>query len=189
MQGAGREVEGARVEQEEAAVAGGDGGEFGEADVVADGEGDFAVRRDVDESEFVARGEDVGFSKGDFARDVDVEEVDFAVGGYEGTVGGEEEGGVVVFLGGGDIFGDTTAEEVGFGFLGERGEGVEGGGLVLCWGGREEGLGVGGEVLASVRGVEAFGQDNEGGAGFGGFEDFGSGAGEVDGFIGAWGDV
>lgn len=52
---------------------------------------------------------------------------------------------------------------------------------------REEGFGVVGEVLAAVGGVEAFGEDDEGGAGAGGFEDAGAGAGEVVGFVGAWG--
>ena len=64
---------------------------------------------------------------------------------------------------------------------------MEGGRLVFGWRGWQESLGVGGEVLAAVGGVEAFGEDDEGGAGFGGFEDFGSGAGEIDGFVGAWG--
>ncbi len=82
MQGASGEVEGAGVEQEEGAAAGGDGGEFGEADVVADGEGDEAVRGNGDEGEVVPRGEDVGFAEGDFVGDVDIEEVDFSVGGH-----------------------------------------------------------------------------------------------------------
>lgn len=47
-------------------------------------------------------------------------------------------------------------------------------------------LGVGGEVLAAVRGVEAFGENDERGSGFGGFEDARAGAGEVCGFVGAW---
>ncbi len=59
MQRAGCEVEGAGVEEEEAAVAGGDGGEFWEADVVADCEGDFAVGGEVDQGDFVAGGEHV----------------------------------------------------------------------------------------------------------------------------------
>ena len=82
VQRARDQVEGAGVEEEEGAAAGGDGCEFGEADVVADGEGDEAIGGQVDEGEVIARGEDVGFAKGDFAGDVDVEEVDFAVGGH-----------------------------------------------------------------------------------------------------------
>lgn len=49
-----------------------------------------------------------------------------------------------------------------------------------------EGLGVRGEVLAAVGGIEAFGEDDEGGTGSGGFEDTGSGTGEVGGLVGAW---
>ena len=48
---------------------------------------------------------------------------------------------------------------------------MKAGGLLLGRRGGLEGLGVGGEVLAAVRGVEAFGEDDEGGSGFGGFED------------------
>ncbi len=82
MQGAGGQVEGAGVEEEEGAAADGDGGEFWEADVVADGEGDEAVGGKGDEGEVVSWGEDVGFAEGDFVGDVDVEEVDFSVGGH-----------------------------------------------------------------------------------------------------------
>ena len=63
---------------------------------------------------------------------------------------------------------------------------MEGGGLVFGWRRGKEGLGVGGEVLAAVGGVEAFGEDDEVGTCFGGFEDAGAGAGEVGGFVGAW---
>ena len=81
MQRPRRQIERAGVQEQETALAGGDGGELGEADVVADCEGDFAVGGDVDEGDFVARGEDVGFFEGDFAGDVDVEEVHFSVRG------------------------------------------------------------------------------------------------------------
>lgn len=50
-----------------------------------------------------------------------------------------------------------------------------------------ERLGVGGEVLAAVGGVEALWEDDQRGSGFGGFEDAGASAGEVGGFVGAWG--
>ena len=64
---------------------------------------------------------------------------------------------------------------------------MEGGGLVF--GGRrgKERLSVGGEVLAAVGGVEAFGEDDEVGACFGGFEDASAGARKVGSFVGAWG--
>lgn len=55
MQGAGGQVEGAGVEEEEGAAAGGDGGEFREADVVANGDRDEAIGGNGDEGEVVAR--------------------------------------------------------------------------------------------------------------------------------------
>lgn len=58
-------------------------------------------------------------------------------------------------------------------------------GLRLGRGGGLQGLGVGGEVLAAVGGVEAFGEYDQSGSGFGGFEDAGAGSGEVGGFVGA----
>ena len=54
MQRPSRQIESARIQEQETALAGGDGGEFGEADVVADCKGDFAVGRDVNESQLVA---------------------------------------------------------------------------------------------------------------------------------------
>ena len=92
----------------------------------------------------------------------------------------------MVFFGGGDVFGDTAAEEVGFGFGGEGGEGVVCRGLVF--GGRrwEESFSIFREVLGAVWGIEAFGEDDEICAVFGRFEDLGACAGEVSGFIGAW---
>ena len=59
MQCAGRKVESARIKEQEAALPSGYGGEFGEADIVADGEGDFAVGRNVDQCHFVSWGENV----------------------------------------------------------------------------------------------------------------------------------
>ena len=59
MQSPRGQVESAGVQEQEAALARGNGGEFGEADVVADCEGDFAVGWDVDEGQFVPGGEDV----------------------------------------------------------------------------------------------------------------------------------
>lgn len=86
-----------------------------------------------------------------------------------------------------DILGYATAEQVAPALDGELGEGVEARRLLLGGRGGLESLGVGGEVLAAVGGVEAFRQHDERGSGFGGFEDAGAGAGEVGGFVGAWG--
>ena len=54
MQRAGRQVKSARVQEQETALACGDGGEFGEADIVADCEGDLTIGRDVNERQLVA---------------------------------------------------------------------------------------------------------------------------------------
>ena len=109
MQCARCEIECAGVEKEEAALSRGNGRELGEADVVADGHGDFAIGWDVDEGDFVAGREDVGFDEFDLAGDVDVEEVDFAVRCEELSIGREEEGGVVVFFRCWDEFGNAAA--------------------------------------------------------------------------------
>ena len=59
MQGARRQVEGAWVEEQETALARGHGGEFREADVVADGQGDFPVGWDIHQGQFIARAQHV----------------------------------------------------------------------------------------------------------------------------------
>lgn len=63
---------------------------------------------------------------------------------------------------------------------------MEGRGLLRCGWGGEECLGVGGEVLRAVGGVEAFGEDNDFCAFGGRGEDLGAGVGEVDSFVSAW---
>ena len=64
---------------------------------------------------------------------------------------------------------------------------MEARGLLLGGRGGLEGFGIRGEILAAVRGVEAFGEDDQRGAGFGGFEDAGAGTSEVGSLVGAWG--
>lgn len=51
----------------------------------------------------------------------------FAVGGQQVARGREEEGRVVILARRRLVFGDAAAQEVGFGFGGQRGEGVVGG--------------------------------------------------------------
>ena len=104
-------------------------------------------------------------------------------------LGREEQGRVVVFLRRLDVLRYATPEQVAFALDGERGEGVVARRLLFGRGRRLQGFGVGGEVLAAVGGIEAFGEDDEGGSGFGGFEDARAGAGEVGGFVGAWGKL
>ena len=186
MQRPRRQVERPGVQEQEAALARGDGGEFGEADVVADGEGDLAVRGDVDHRHFVPGGQDVGLLERDLARYVDVEQVHLSVRGQQVAPGREEQGRVVVFLRGLDVFRYAAAEQVAFALDGQLGQGVEARRLLPGRRGRLQRLGVGGEVLAAVGGVEAFREDDQGGSGFGGLEDARAGAGEVGGFVGAW---
>ena len=99
------------------------------------------------------------------------------------SLGREEQGRVVVFLGRLDIFRYAAPEQVALTLDGQFGEGVEARGLLLGRRGGLKRLGVGGEILAAVGGVEAFGEDDQRGAGFGGFEDAGACSGEVDAFI------
>lgn len=83
------------------------------------------------------------------------------------------------------VFGDATAQDVRFGFSGERRECVVGGRLRRSGRGWKECFGVGGEVGSAIRGVEAFGEYDEGGTGTGGFKDAGTCTGEIGGFVGS----
>ncbi|KAJ8124510.1 hypothetical protein O1611_g9129 [Lasiodiplodia mahajangana] len=73
VQRAGRQVEGARVDEGESAAARGDHGELGEAHVVADGDGDAPIARQVDERQLVPRRQHVALPERDLAGYVDVE--------------------------------------------------------------------------------------------------------------------
>lgn len=143
-----REVEGARVDQRKGAFASRNGGQLGEAHIVADGYGDGAVPGQVDEGELVAGSEDVGLAEGDLAGDVDVEEVDLPVGGEQGAVRAEGEGGVVVFLGGRVVLRDGAANEEDVVVRGHAAEGGVGGSRVV-FGFGEEDFGVVGEVVGA----------------------------------------
>lgn len=127
--------------------------------------------------------------EGDFAWDVDIKQMHFAVRFEEFPLGREDEGCVVVFFAFCFELGDAAADEIGFCFCGELGEGVEGFGLLGGGRGGEKGFGVFGEVLGPVGGVETFRQDDDFGAGGGGFEDFRARGGEVGGFGGAGGEL
>lgn len=196
---AGREVEGAGVHQGESAFARGDEGELREADVVADGDADFAVARDFGEGDLVAWRQHFGLVKGDFAWDVDVEEVHFAVAREQRAVLAEGQASVVPFvLLLGELW-DAAADQGDLTFLRYSAEDVVARALLLTGrsaGGRtaadikrRELLGVFGEILCAIGRVEAFWEDDEFGACAGGFEDFGAGGGEVGGFVGAGGQL
>jgi hypothetical protein len=199
VQRAGGHVERAGVEQEKRAFAGGDGGELGEADVVADSDGDLSVLGEVYEGDFVARGEHVALAELNLAGDVDVEEVHFAVGSQELAARREGQVGVVpllsVFavcgLGAGvvDDLWDAAADDVRVCLFCEARQRVEGWGLGLGWWRREERLGVLREVLCAVGAVEALGEDDDVCAAGGGLEDFGARVREVVRFVGGAGEL
>ena len=85
VHGTGGHVEGRRVDEHEGALACGDHGGLGEADIIADGEPDAAVLGQIDERELVPWGEDLALLEGNLAGDVDVKEVGLAVGTDEGA--------------------------------------------------------------------------------------------------------
>lgn len=118
---AGGHIKGTGVDQHEGAFPGRDHSRLGKANVVADGQPDFAVLREIDDGQLVPRGEDVALLELDLARDVDVEEMRLAVGADQGAGGGEDQRGIVVFVRRGLEFGDTPADEVGFGVGGDAG--------------------------------------------------------------------
>lgn len=112
VQIAGGEVEGTGIDEGKGTAAGSNGGQLGEAHVVADGDANLAVLGQVDERHLVAAAEDFGFLKGDFAGDVDVEEVGLAVGGQQLAVRAKGQARVVVLFAFGFELGDGAADEV-----------------------------------------------------------------------------
>lgn len=202
VQRARDQVEGARVDEGEGAAARGDHGELGEAHVVADGDGDAAVTRQVHERQPVAPRQHLALAERDAARDVDVEEVHLAVAREQRAVGPEDEGRVVVFLAlalalASSVFfffprfrfGDRAADEEDAGLGGHGRQRVEGRRLLGRGRGREEGLGVRGEVVASVGRVEALGQHDEVRAGPRGLEDLVARVREVRRLVGPAGEL
>lgn len=187
MQRAGSKVERSWIQKQEATLPRRDHGQLREADIIANRQRNLAIRRKIHQRQFVPRRQNIRFPEGDLPRDVDVEQMHLPMRGQQLALWIKQQRRVVVLLRLGHELRDAAAEEVGFRLRGEGGERVEGGGL--GGGGRagEEGFGVGGEVLAAVGRVEAFGEDDEGGAGAGGFEDAGARSGEVGGFVSACG--
>ncbi len=191
VQGAGGGVEGARVDEGEGAAARGDGGQLGEPHVVADGHGDAPVPGEVHQRQLVARRQHVALAERDLARDVDVEEVHLAVGGQQCAVGPEHERRVVVFLRPVPLLGlgDGAAHEEHLRLGGHGRQGVEGRRLVARGRRGQEGLGIRGEVVASVGRVEALGQHDEVRAGPGGLEHFVTRVREIRGLVGPAGEL
>ena len=96
---------------------------------------------------------------------------------------GEDERCVVVFLGFWRKFGNTTPDQIGLCFCGDRRESVEGRGLFFRGWRWEEGFRVLGEVLGAVWRVEALGENNQRGPSLCCFQYLGPGIGKVDSFI------
>ena len=63
---------------------------------------------------------------------------------------------------------------------------MEGRRLSLAWRCGKKFFCIRGKVLAAVRRVEAFREDDERGASFRSFKDFGASTGEIDSLVGAW---
>ena len=187
MQRSRRQVERPGVQQQEAAFPRRNRRQLREADIIANGHGDLAIRRNIHKRELVPWGENVGLAEGDLARDIYVKQMHLPVCRQQFSLRGEEQRRVVIFLAFGHELGNAAAENIGVCFGGEGRERVKGGRLRLGWRRREQDFCVGGEVLATVGGVEAFGEDDQRRAGAGGFDYFGASAGEVDGFVGALG--
>lgn len=108
MQRARGQIKGARVEQQEGAISGGDGGQFWKPDIVANPNGDFPIGVQIHDRHFVPRAQHLRLPEDDFAGDVDVEQMHFPMRGQEFTRGREEEGSVVVFSTERVEFGNTT---------------------------------------------------------------------------------
>lgn len=73
-------IEGAGVDQQERTLPGGNHGSLGEANVVADGQADLAVLREINHGKLIAGREDIALLELDLAGDVDVEQMGLAMG-------------------------------------------------------------------------------------------------------------
>lgn len=189
MQRAGSEIERPWIQEQEAALPRRNHGQLRKADIIAYRQRNLAIRRKIHQGQLIPRRQNIRFPERDLPRDIDVEQMHLPMRRQQLALWIKQQRRVVVLVRLGHELWDAAAEEVGFCLRGEGGERVEGGGL--GGGGRagEEGFGVGGEVLAAVGRVEAFGEDDERGAGAGGFENAGARSGEVGGFVGACGGV
>ena len=110
MQRSRRRIKRSRINQRKRALPRSDHRQLGEPYIITNRHSHFPVFWEVDDGDFVSRGEDLAFFEGDAPRDVDVEEVDFAVGGEEGAVAREGQAGVVELAGGFFALGDGAAD-------------------------------------------------------------------------------
>lgn len=73
MQFASGEVEGTGVDQQESTLSCGNHGQFGKANVVADGNSNLSVLGQIDQSDLVSRTQNLALLKPNLAGDIDVE--------------------------------------------------------------------------------------------------------------------
>lgn len=179
MQSSSGQIKSAWIQQEEAPFPSSDHSKLRKTNIVANRNSDFTILRQIHKCDLVARREDLRFLEGDLPRDIYIEEVDFPMGCNQFSAWVEHKGCIEVLLRAGLVFGDTTAKKIRFRFLCEIGQSMKRRRLILRWRGWQKGFGVLGKVLATVRGVEAFWQDNQGSAFLSSFEDTGASSREV----------
>lgn len=160
VQGTGSQVECTGVDEQESTLACSDHGCFGKADVIADGQPDPTIFRQIDNSQLVSRRKHLALLERDLARYIDIKQMRLAMSPDQRPARREHKRGIIVFLRGRVEFGDTPADKIRFSFCGDRRERVEGGGLFLCGRRGEQGFGVFGKVRRAVGGVETFGEDD-----------------------------
>ena len=81
----------------------------------------------MDQSDLVSRTQDLALLESDLAGDINVEQMDLSVCFEQVSIRAKYESCVVVLVGFGEVLGDATTNQVGFGLFGESGQGVEGG--------------------------------------------------------------
>jgi len=118
MQLASGEVECTRVDQQESALSCGNHCQLGEANVIADGNSNLSVLWQIDQSNLVSRTQYLTLLEPDLAWDIDIEQVDLSVRLQQLSIWAKDEGCVVVLIRVGEVLGNATTNEVGFGLFG-----------------------------------------------------------------------
>lgn len=127
MQFASSEVECTRIDQQESSLSCSDHCQFGETNVIADGNSNLSILWQIDQSNLVPRTQNLAFLEPDLAWNIDIEQVDLSVCFQQLSIWAKDEGCVVVLIRIGEVLGDAATNQVGFRLFGESGQGVEGG--------------------------------------------------------------
>lgn len=109
----------------------------------------------------ISRRKYLGFPECDFPGNIDVKQVDFSMSSQQFTGWGECQRGIVMVFASGRVFWNATAYKIGFGLCSHRTESVKRGRLFRGGGRRQEGIRIFGEVLSTIRRVEAFREYND----------------------------